>query len=80
MTHYSDKPECVRVDIFEGQKFHTTIEMVWYVIGTWEHPMDIDHEFRVSLERRLKGDYRTMTAVCLRPYHPDARPVMRMVE
>lgn len=78
MSHYSDDPQRVRVDIFKpGGKWYTTIEVKWlrYRSGNDESIHDI---FRESLRKECNSSnaYQGMTAVCLNPYHEHAHPLM----
>ena len=74
MSHYSNRPQMVRVDFFkESGKWYDTIEMEWL---HYSGRMLIHDAFIRSLQACCNGFYYDMTAVCLKPYHENSHPVM----
>jgi len=80
MTHYSEDPSHVRVDIFKPSgKWYTTVEICWdryltYEDGKYESIGDTFD--RICREKGWHEVFDGMIAVCLEPYHEHAHPLM----
>jgi len=80
MTHYSEDPSNVRVDIFRPSgKWYTTIELKWdryFADEDGTHEYIVDTFIRLCREKGLDTQFEGMIAVCLEPYHEHAHPLM----
>ena len=73
MSNYTDNEYSVRVDFFRASgKWYETEAMIWLDYNS----SDIIATFRESLNKHLDGRLEGMTAVCLKPYHKNAFPLM----
>jgi hypothetical protein len=84
MGNYSNDAASVRVDFFkESGKWYTTEAVKW---KTYFAPMLVEDAFAEVLVDHLRDPETNevrllgMTAVCVEPYHENARPQMMTVE
>ena len=76
---YSNDDRMVRVDFFrQSGKWHTSSEMLWDRYLTREdNRIELMYDtFRRCLNQAFPHHYREMIAVCLKPYHEHAHPLM----
>lgn len=72
--NYSQNPAMVRVDFFkESGKWYATEQMEW---THWSGKFLIHDVFAWCLISNFNGHYHDMTAVCLKPCHEHAHPIM----
>lgn len=78
MTHYSNDPAMVRVDIFKDTgKWYETLNIRWVDYNA----LSIKDAFRISLLKHFETEehpqrFNGMWAICLHPHHRFAHPLM----
>lgn len=75
---YTTNPQMVRVDIWKGLKWYTTLELDWNKYsagngGVYEHIRDT---FKRLMDEQYPGQFKGMKATCLEPYHEEGYPLM----
>ena len=79
---YTTNPQKVRVDIWKGYKWYTTISLTWnrfYEVeeDEYEHIRDT---FKRLMQEQYTRMFKGMIATCLKPYHQISHPLMIKID
>lgn len=79
MSHFSESPNHVRVDIWKPSgKWYDAIMLVWPE-SEWGRDRRMHATFRREIDRQQPGRFRGMIATCLEPYHELSHPIMIVI-